>query len=64
MQKAEVLLDIYRKRGAEGLPLERVYRQLFDPKLYLSAYGKIYRNDGAMMDAPMAAFFRRSCTSP
>jgi group II intron reverse transcriptase/maturase len=43
-------LDVYRKRGTEGLPLERVYRQLFDPKLYLRAYGKIYRNDGAMTE--------------
>jgi len=42
------LLDIYRKRGERSLPLERVYRQLFNPELYLQAYGKIYRNVGAM----------------
>ena len=48
MQKAEALLNIYRERGAKGLPLERVYRHLFDPDLYLQAYGKIYRNEGAM----------------
>jgi retron-type reverse transcriptase len=30
------------------LPLERLYRCLFNPQLYLIAYGKIYRNDGAM----------------
>jgi len=48
MQTADKLLDIYQKRGAKGLPLERVYRQLFDPELYLRAYGKIYRNFGAM----------------
>jgi group II intron reverse transcriptase/maturase len=30
------------------LHLERLYRQLFNPELYLRAYGKIYRNDGAM----------------
>jgi group II intron reverse transcriptase/maturase len=29
------------------LPLERVYRLLFNPELYLSAYAKIYRNQGA-----------------
>jgi group II intron reverse transcriptase/maturase len=28
--------------------LEGVYRQLFNPELFLRAYGKIYRNDGAM----------------
>jgi len=48
MQKAEALLDIYQKRGANKSPLEGVYRHLFDPKLYLRAYGKIYRNAGAM----------------
>jgi len=47
MQKTEALLDIYRKRGSKGLPLERVYRHLFDPELFLRAYGKIYRNAGA-----------------
>jgi group II intron reverse transcriptase/maturase len=48
MQKAKALLDIYQKRGSKGLPLERVYRHLFDPELFLHAYGKIYRNFGAM----------------
>jgi group II intron reverse transcriptase/maturase len=48
MQKADALLDIYQKRGSKGLPLERVYRHLFDPELFLRAYGKIYRNAGAM----------------
>jgi retron-type reverse transcriptase len=48
MQTADALLDIYRQRGADGLPLERVYRHLFDPNLFLRAYGKVYRNAGAM----------------
>jgi group II intron reverse transcriptase/maturase len=48
MQRTEALLDIYQKRGARGLPLERVYRHLFDPELFLRAYGRIYRNDGSM----------------
>jgi len=47
MQKADVYLDIHRERGSRGLPLERVYRRLFDPELMLRAYGKIYRNAGA-----------------
>jgi group II intron reverse transcriptase/maturase len=47
MQKADVLWEIYQKRGAKGLPLERVYRHLFDQKLFLQSYGKIYRNLGA-----------------
>lgn len=48
MQNADTILAIYQKRGAEGLPLENVYKRLFDPELYLRAYGKIYRNYGAM----------------
>src|SRR5262249_937723 len=36
------------ERGSKGLHLERVYRHLFDPELFLQAYGKIYRNAGAM----------------
>jgi retron-type reverse transcriptase len=31
-----------------GSPIEDLYRQLFNPNLYLHAYGKLYRNDGAM----------------
>jgi group II intron reverse transcriptase/maturase len=48
MQDAETYLRILRERGRRGLPLKRVYRQLFNPALYLKAYGKIYRNRGAM----------------
>src|SRR5690242_17531658 len=48
MQNADTILGIYQKRGSKRLPLERVYQRLFDPELYLRAYGKIYRNDGAM----------------
>jgi group II intron reverse transcriptase/maturase len=48
MQKIEHILDIYQQRGAQGLPLERVYRQLFNPDFYLLAYSKLYANQGAM----------------
>jgi group II intron reverse transcriptase/maturase len=48
MQNAEDVLNVYRDRGSRGLPLEDVYRQLYKPSLYLRAYGRIYRNDGAM----------------
>lgn len=48
MQTIEVLEKVYQQRGAKGLPLERVYRQLFNQELFLQAYGKIYRNFGAM----------------
>ena len=48
MRDAETVLGIIRERGRKGLPLERLYRCLFNPQLYLIAYGKIYRNHGAM----------------
>lgn len=48
MQNTEELLGLLRERGKRGLPLKRVYRQLYNMNLYLSAYGRIYRNAGAM----------------
>jgi len=49
MQDADTYLELIRERGRNGLPLTRdVYKHLLDPKLYLRAYGKIYRNAGAM----------------
>jgi len=48
MQSAETVLDVIRKRGERGLPIERLYRQLFNPQLYLVAYGRIHSNHGAM----------------
>jgi group II intron reverse transcriptase/maturase len=48
MQSAETVLGVLRERGRRGLPLDRLYRQLFNPQLYLLAYGRIYANKGAM----------------
>jgi hypothetical protein len=48
MRDAAAVLKIIRDRGRRGLPLERLYRCLFNPDLFLLAYGKIYRNAGAM----------------
>ncbi|HCF87380.1 MAG TPA: maturase, partial [Ktedonobacter sp.] len=48
MQSTETYLGLLQERGKRGLPLKRVYRQLFNRNLYLSAYGKVYRNAGAM----------------
>ena len=54
MQSAETVLDVLRDRGRRGLPLEGLYRQLFNPQLYLLAYGRIYSNKGAMTPGPDA----------
>jgi group II intron reverse transcriptase/maturase len=48
MQNADTVLDVLRDRGRRGLPLERLYRQLFNEQLFLMAYGRLYANDGAM----------------
>lgn len=48
MQNAETVLGILRARGGKGLPCTELYRQLFNPQLYLLAYGRIYSNHGAM----------------
>jgi group II intron reverse transcriptase/maturase len=48
MQNAETVLDVLRGRGRRGLPCKELYRQLFNPDLYLMAYGRLYSNDGAM----------------
>ena len=48
MRSAETVLDVIRERGRRGLPVERLYRQLFNPQLFLLAYGRIYANKGSM----------------
>jgi group II intron reverse transcriptase/maturase len=48
MQNAETVLDVLRERGRRGRPCEELYRQMFNPQLYLLAYGRIYANQGAM----------------
>jgi group II intron reverse transcriptase/maturase len=52
MQSAEAVVEVLRARGRRGLPCERLYRQLFNPALFLMAYGRIYANDGAMTPGP------------
>jgi group II intron reverse transcriptase/maturase len=41
-------LGIIRDRGKRGLPLGDLYRQLYNPDLYLRAYARLYANNGAM----------------
>ncbi|HSL06536.1 MAG TPA: reverse transcriptase domain-containing protein [Pseudonocardiaceae bacterium] len=48
MQSAETVLGVLRERGRRGLPCNELYRQLFNPQLYLVAYGRQYSNHGAM----------------
>jgi hypothetical protein len=48
MRNAETILSIIRQRGQHRLPVKDAYRLLFQRDLYLRAYAKLYRNDGAM----------------
>jgi group II intron reverse transcriptase/maturase len=48
MRTAETILNIIQDRGKRQLPLDDAYRQLYNPDLYLRAYAKLYKNDGAM----------------
>jgi group II intron reverse transcriptase/maturase len=54
MQSAETVLGVLRERGRRGLPCNELYRQMFNPSLYLLAYGKIYANQGAMTSGASA----------
>ena len=48
MRDAETVLNVIRDRGERGLPLDDIYRQLYNRELYLRAYGRLYSNQGAM----------------
>ena len=48
MQDTETVLNVIRERGERGLPLENIYRLIYNRNLYLWAYGRIYSNQGAM----------------
>lgn len=48
MRNAETILGVIRERGRQGLPLENIYRLLYNRDLYLRAYAHLYPNKGAM----------------
>jgi group II intron reverse transcriptase/maturase len=48
LQSAETVLGVLRDRGRRGLPCNELFRQLFNPQMYLMAYGRLYSNQGAM----------------
>lgn len=48
MQDAATVLSSIRKRGERGLPLKKLYRQLYNPQCYFQAYARLYSNEGAM----------------
>ena len=48
MRTADTILNIILDRGKRKLPLDDVYRQLYNPDFYLRSYAKMYKNAGAM----------------
>jgi group II intron reverse transcriptase/maturase len=48
MRNADTILGVIRDRGRRRLPLNGIYRQLYNRHLDLQAYGHLYRNAGAM----------------
>jgi retron-type reverse transcriptase len=48
MRSAATVLGVIRERGRRRFPLEDMYRPLYNPDLDLHAYGRLYRNDGAL----------------
>ena len=48
MRTADTILNIIQDRGKRQLPLDDVYRPLYNPNMYLRGYARIYKTDGAM----------------
>jgi group II intron reverse transcriptase/maturase len=48
MRSSETVLGMLQDRGKRGVPMQDLYRQLYNPQLYLRAYARLYSNDGAM----------------
>ncbi|HEY1352238.1 MAG TPA: reverse transcriptase domain-containing protein [Ktedonobacteraceae bacterium] len=48
MRDANNVLELVRRRGEQGKTIERLYRLLYNPEMYLNACGKIYQNEGSM----------------
>ncbi len=48
MRNSQTVLGMLQDRGKRGVPVNDLYRQLYNPHLYLRAYAKLYANTGAM----------------
>lgn len=50
MRSPETVLGMLQDRGKRGLPVDDLYRQLYNPELYLRAYARLYSHPGAMTE--------------
>lgn len=48
MQTTENIICVMQTLGSKGEPLTRIYRQLYNENLYISAYSRLYANKGAL----------------
>jgi len=48
MRTTETVLAVIQDRGRRRLPLEDVYRQMYNPALYRTAYARLSSNKGAL----------------
>jgi group II intron reverse transcriptase/maturase len=48
MQTTESVIHVMQTLGEKREPLTRIYRQLWNENLYVSAYSRLYANDGAL----------------
>lgn len=48
MQTTENVISVMQTLGSKGEPLTRLYRQLYNENLYISAYSRLYANKGAL----------------
>jgi hypothetical protein len=55
MRIAATVLSLIHERGTRGWPLEDLYRQLYNPDLYLRAYARLSHHDGALPPGATAA---------
>jgi hypothetical protein len=51
MQNAETVLGVLRERGRRGLPCNQLYRQLFNPHLYLLSVDRTTGRHAGVMGA-------------
>ena len=54
MRTAETVLNVMQDCGKRELPLNNIYRLLYNRELYLRAYGNLYSNQGAMTEGTTA----------
>lgn len=48
MQSTESVIQVMQTLGEKRSKITRVYRQMYNKNLYISAYSKLYRNKGAL----------------